>query len=444
MLTFGTDGIRGRANQELTMEVGFWIGASVAEVLGAEAVAIGRDTRASGFWLSQAVGLGLAALGVDVLDVGVAPTGALSFVARHQSVPTVVVSASHNPFYDNGIKVFAPTGAKIEPDLERAIEAVLARRLGGERPAYGSLGRYSSLELLDEYVSWLAGVVGLSGRPRVVLDGAHGAASGIAPRAFEAAGARVLAAIGVEPDGQNINDGVGALHPERLAHLVLATRADLGLAFDGDADRLIGVAPSGEIIDGDDVLVIVARALRRSGELEGPGIVATVMSHLGLERTLEPEGVRVERTGVGDREVALALQRTGFGLGGEQSGHVIVPRFAPTGDGLLTGLLLLWALETLGVSADEALGQRVRFPQVHRKVAARNGRQVAEAARVRDVLGRVEQELGGDGRVVLRPSGTEPVVRIMVEAVSAELAEVMAAELERAVRDAASVDVPSA
>jgi phosphoglucosamine mutase len=438
MLTFGTDGIRGRANQELTMEVGLWVGASVAEVLEVDEVAIGRDTRASGFWLSQAVGLGLASMGVDVRDVGVAPTGALSFLARRDEVPTVVISASHNPFYDNGIKVFDASGAKIQPSVERAIEERLAQRLGGRRPPYGALGRYRSDSFLDDYVAWLVASVPLASSPRVVVDAAHGAASTVAVRALEAAGARVLATIGTEPNGQNINDGVGALHPERLAHLVLATGADLGLAFDGDADRLIAVAPSGAIVDGDDVLVLLAAALAQRGALEGPGIVATVMSQYGLEQTLDPLGVRVERCGVGDREVAAALTRTGFGLGGEQSGHVIVPRYAPTGDGLLTGLLVLWALEVLGLDADGALAQRVRFPQVHAKVAVREARAVADSPVVREAVRAAEDRLGSLGRVVLRPSGTEPVVRIMVEAPEEALASEVAQALEQAVAEVAA------
>ncbi len=438
MLRFGTDGLRGRANQELTMEVGFWVGVAIAEVLAVGEVAVGRDTRASGLWLSRAVGLGLAAMGVDVRDCGVAPTGALSFAARRAGVPTVVVSASHNPAYDNGIKVFAASGAKLDPEHERAIEARLAEHLGGARPTYGELGRHQSVSILGDYVAWLASVASLGSSPRLCIDAAHGAAASVAERALEAVGARVIAAIGVEPDGTNINAGVGALHPERLSHLVLATSADLGLAFDGDADRLIAVAPSGAVIDGDDVMVIVARALSSVGRLDGPGVVATVMSHRGLERTLEPLGVAVERTGVGDREVARALERTGFGLGGEQSGHVIFPALAPTGDGLLTGVMLLWALETLGASADELLATRIRYPQVHCKVAVPRGQELVESELVREAVFAATTELGPEGRVVVRPSGTEPVVRIMVEASSETLAEAVARELERAVGEAAS------
>lgn len=421
------------------MEVGFWIGVAIAEVLAGTTVAIGRDTRASGRWLSEAVGLGLAASGVDVVDVGVAPTGALSFVARTEQLPTVVVSASHNPFYDNGIKVFAPSGAKIEPAVERAIEERLAGHLGGERPTYGPLGRYRSASFLDPYVAWLSSSVPVSGSPRVCIDAANGAAAVVAERVLQAAGARVIGAIGVEPDGENINAGLGALHPERLGHLVLATGADLGLAFDGDADRLIAVAPSGAVVDGDDVLVIVAEALAADGGLAGPGVVATVMSHRGLERTLEPQGIAVERTGVGDREVAGGLAATGFGLGGEQSGHIIFPRLAPTGDGLLTALMLLQALGRLGVPADEALAGRVRYPQIHRKVVARDGRAVLASGPVAEALRNAEEVLGEEGRFVVRPSGTEPIVRIMVEAHTEPLAIEVAESIEAAVRHAASV-----
>jgi len=327
---------------------------------------------------------------------------------------------------------------EVRTAVERAIEERLATHLGGDRPTFGPLGRYRSSSFLDAYVAWLAGAVSIEGAPRVCIDAANGAAAVVASRVLEAAGARVIGAIGVEPDGENINAGLGALHPERLGHLVLATGADLGLAFDGDADRLIAVAPSGAVVDGDDVLVIVAEALAADGRLAGPGVVATVMSHLGLERTLGPQGIAVERTGVGDREVAGGLVETGYGLGGEQSGHIIFPALAPTGDGLLTALMLLQALGRLGVHADEALAARVRYPQIHRKVQARHGRAVLDSELVVEALRKAEERLGEEGRFVVRPSGTEPIVRIMVEATTEPVAIEVAESIEAAVRLATS------
>ncbi len=439
MLRFGTDGIRGRANQELTMDVGYWFGVAVAEEMECDRVAIGRDTRESGFWLAQAVGLGLAASGVDVIDCGIMPTGALSWVARKVEAPTVVVSASHNPYYDNGIKVFTASGGKLSERMERKIEGTLNALVSGRGKRYGKLGGYEPRDFSGEYVAWLLSLRGPLERTLLVAyDAANGAAAGLADGLIESLGAEVALAIGNGPDGHNINDGVGALHPERLVEAVVASGADVGLAFDGDADRLIAVSPSGRVVDGDDIMALLALDLHRRGGLAGPGIVVTVMSNLGLEKAMVSHGFEVVRTRVGDRQVAIGLEETGFGLGGEQSGHIIVPSLSPTGDGLLTALLLLHIIAG-GKGNFDALLDRLgpKYPQIHRQVPTASCATVAAAPEVSGLVEEVEAQLGDQGRVVLRASGTEPLVRIMVEARSVAEAETAADRLVGAVLKAA-------
>ncbi len=420
------------------MDVCYWLGVAVAEEIECDRVAIGRDTRESGFWLAQAVGLGLAACGVDVIDCGVMPTGALSWVARKVEAPTVVVSASHNPYYDNGIKVFTASGGKLSDRLERQIEATLNALISGREKLYGKLGGYEARNFSSGYIEWLLSLRGKLERPlRVAYDAANGAAFGLAGRLVEALGAEVALAIGSNPDGHNINDGVGALHPEKLVDAVGPCGADVGLAFDGDADRLIAVSPGGRVADGDDIMALIALDLNRRGSLAGPGIVVTVMSNLGLERAMKRHGFQVARTQVGDRQVAVGLEETGFGLGGEQSGHIIVPSFSPTGDGLLTALLLLHIIASSGEGFDALLDQLdPKFPQIHRQVRTGSSARVAAAPEVASAIAEVEAGFGGQGRVVLRASGTEPLVRIMVEARSLAEAEAAAERLVGAVLEA--------
>ncbi len=440
MLTFGTDGIRGRANSELTMEIGYLVGVAAAKVLRSDSVLIGRDPRRSGFWLSQAVGLGFAAMGVAVVDVGVVPTGAVSFGAMTGGVPGVVVSASHNPSSDNGIKILGSDGGKLPVAQERAIEMELAVLSSGNRPQFGDLGEHGERDLSEEYLDWIVGFRGALGRPlRVVCDCAHGAATKYVPRLLARLGASVVGTCGTDPNGENINRGVGALHPEGLAELVVSTHADVGVAFDGDADRFIAITEKGDVVNGDGVIAILAKDLLRRHELDPEGVVLTVMANLGLERALRADGFAVTRCGVGDRAVATAMRQSGFGLGGEQSGHVIVSRYLPTGDGLVTATLFLHALSVVS----EPLSRRLLdayspFPQVLSAVAANEAETVLGDEEVVRAIEAAERELGERGRTVVRASGTEPVVRVMVEAETWEMAESAKSRIVSAVTDAGS------
>ncbi|WP_298343258.1 hypothetical protein [Ferrimicrobium sp.] len=431
MLRFGTDGIRGRANRELTMEVGYWLGVAIAHAIQPPAFVIGRDTRESGYWLAQAVSLGIASAGVDLIDGGVLPTGTLSWVARTLSRPTVVISASHNPYFDNGIKVFNEQGAKVSAEVERTIEGHLARFLGGQRPAFGELGRVEHRSFDEAYVDWVLDRLGPVTHPlRVVIDGANGAAWRLGPLLMSRLGAEVVTTIGDRPNGRNINDGVGALHPEVLARLVVDNEADLGLCFDGDADRLIAVSESGTVVDGDELLMLFALYLQQRHALAHSALAVTVMSNLGLERTLARHAISVVRTDVGDRQIATAMVQGELSLGGEQSGHIIVHDLGPTGDGLISGALLLHALADWDGSLDRFRAQEVvRFPQIHRQVKTEVRDRILSEADFLELVAEVEAELGSDGRVVLRPSGTEPVFRILVEAADVGVAQRLADQL---------------
>lgn len=444
MLRFGTDGVRGRANQELTMEVGYWLGVAIAELVasgGGTALLVGRDTRASGFWLSSAVGLGAATVGLEVIDCGVFPTGGISFAARRARTPAVVISASHNPYFDNGIKVLDRDGAKLDAALERRIEerldALTERRAVPQR---GQLGGYRVREWMEEYLAHLAAALaGAAPVARIAVDAANGAAFQAVPQLFARLGLEVVASLGLEPTGTNINDGVGALHPERLREKMARVDAELGFAFDGDADRLIAVTRRGRIVDGDDLLVLIGLGLAREGLLAHERIAATVMSNLGLEASLGGHGIGVRRTAVGDRAVAIAMAEEGLVLGGEQSGHVIASGWSPTGDGLLTAVLLLRALRVLGEDPDSALARYVvRYPQVHRQVATPHRDRILADDGFATLVRELERELGESGRLVLRPSGTEPVFRIMVEAVEEANASAIADRLVRAAEQVSS------
>jgi len=413
------------------MEVGYWLGVGIATAIRPPAFAIGRDTRESGYWLSQAVGLGIASVGVHLIDCGVLPTGALSWVARSEHVPTVVISASHNPYFDNGIKVFDAEGAKVAPAIEHQIEELLAGFLSGERPSFGSLGSVDHRSFEDAYLDWIfEGLGPVSRRLRVVVDGANGAAWRLGPALMRRLGAEVVGALGDHPDGRNINDGVGATHPEVLASAVVEAGADLGVAFDGDADRLIAVSESGVIVDGDELLTLFALYLQGRGGLTNDALAATVMSNLGLERALGSHLISVVRTDVGDRQIATALKEGSLALGGEQSGHIIIRQFGPTGDGLVSAGVLLHALDGWGGSLDLFRAKEVvRFPQVHRQVRTAARDHIMADQGFRELYQTLEADLGSDGRIVLRPSGTEPVFRILVEAADLVVAERLADRL---------------
>jgi phosphoglucosamine mutase len=448
-LRFGTDGVRGVANVELTSELVTALGRAAARVLGGdEPFVVGRDTRRSGPMLEAALVAGLCAAGVDVVLVGVLPTPGVAHVARERGAPAAVISASHNPFGDNGIKLFAPGGRKIPEPLEHEVEQEL-RALAVSQPEAGPEGYGVGVSsehrgALDDYVAML--VDSLQGRQlsglHIVLDCGNGAAFRAAPSALRALGATVDV-IHASPDGVNINASCGSTHPQELQEAVLVARADAGLAFDGDADRVIAIDERGQLVDGDEILAIAGIDLHDRKQLRGDAIVATVMSNLGLRRALEPYGIEVIETPVGDRNVLDVLEQRNLTLGGEQSGHIIYADHATTGDGTLTGIFLLDTMARRGRSLSELASVVTRVPQVLRNVAVEGAEALARDAafwsRVRDV----DDELGADGRVLVRPSGTEPLVRVMVEATDPDAAEDAAERLVELVQHAAARAAPA-
>ena len=432
-LRFGTDGVRGVANAELTPELALALGRAAARVLDGDHVVIGRDTRISGPLLEAALAAGFAAEGVNVDRLGVLPTPGVAYLSQVEEVVGAMISASHNPYADNGIKLFAPGGVKLADDVEEAIEAeleaVLAKSPLG--PAGEGVGTISDRHGdVDGYVDHLVHALGpgrLDGL-RVVLDCANGAAIEVAPAAFERLGADVVV-IGDHPDGCNINDRCGATHPETLRLAVVDAGADAGLAFDGDADRLIAVDATGAVVDGDHVIAICARDLRDRGRLHADTVVVTVMTNLGFHLAMAGEGIAVVTTPVGDRYVLGAMEDGGWSLGGEQSGHVIFRDMATTGDGVLTGLVLLDVMARKGTSlAALAESAMTRLPQVLVNVRV-TGSGPDAADRIAAQVAAAEARLGTTGRVLVRASGTEPVVRVMVEAATHDEAETVAAEL---------------
>jgi phosphoglucosamine mutase len=420
---FGTDGVRGVANADLTAEVALALGRATARVLQASAFVVGRDTRRSGPLLQGAFGAGLATEGVTVFDAGVLPTPALAFVGRSRGAPAAVVSASHNPFGDNGIKLFSARGTKIPVEVEQAIEKELDALIDSAehppvRPSGSAVGVIEAdTRAADEYRQ---GVIRpLKGRRleglHVVLDCANGAASTVARAVFESVGARVDVVFD-QPDGININDGCGSTHPAALSAAVLERGAALGLAFDGDADRLVAVDHRGVVADGDTLLALFAIDLSTRGMLPGDSVVVTVMSNLGFHLAMSERNISVIETPVGDRAVLAALEAGGFDLGGEQSGHIVFRHLSSTGDGILTGLMLadLVVRSGLGLAALSA-GLIERVPQVLRNVTVLEPHRLAGATEVWKTVSEVEASLGSTGRVLLRASGTEPVIRVMVE-----------------------------
>ncbi|MEV5338480.1 phosphoglucosamine mutase [Streptomyces sp. NPDC052676] len=446
---FGTDGVRGVANADLTAEMALGLSVAAAHVL-AEAgtfeghrptAVVGRDPRASGEFLEAAVVAGLASAGVDVLRVGVLPTPAVAYLTGALGADLgVMLSASHNAMPDNGIKFFARGGHKLPDDIEDRIEAVYEEHRTGapwDRPTGAGVGRVRSYEEgADQYVEHLLSVLPnrLDGL-RIVLDEAHGAASRVSPEAFTRAGAEVIT-IGAEPDGLNINDGCGSTHLALLKAAVVEHGADFGIAHDGDADRCLAVDHTGEEVDGDQILAVLALAMRERQVLRSDTVVATVMSNLGFKLALEREGIRLVQTAVGDRYVLEEMKEHGFALGGEQSGHVIILDHATTGDGTLTGLLLAARVAESGRSLRELASVMERLPQVLINVPDVDRSRVASSADLAAAVAEAERELGATGRVLLRPSGTEPLVRVMVEAADIEQARTVAGRLADAVKSA--------
>ncbi|GAB3005300.1 phosphoglucosamine mutase [Amycolatopsis acidiphila] len=432
---FGTDGVRGLANGDLTPELALAVAASAARVLAAHdrshrpVAVVGRDPRASGEMLEAAVVAGLASAGADVLRVGVQPTPAVAhLVGALKADLGVMISASHNPMPDNGIKLFAAGGHKLPDGIEDEIEA----GLDGDavRPTGAEIGRVSDVEdALDRYTEHLLGAIPhpLTGL-RVVVDCANGAASFAAPEVYRKAGAEVIA-IHAEPDGININEDCGSTHIDKLQAAVREHRADLGIAHDGDADRCLAVDASGELVDGDQIMAVLALAMAEAGELVHGTLVATVMSNLGLHLAMRDNGVQLRTTAVGDRYVLEELRAGGYALGGEQSGHVVFPAHATTGDGLLTALRLMSRVAATGKPLAELAGVMRRLPQVLINVRVADKAAVVASDAVTEAVQSVESELGEQGRVLLRQSGTEQLVRVMVEAQSHEIAQTAADRL---------------
>jgi phosphoglucosamine mutase len=438
---FGTDGVRGLANRTLTVELAVSLAQAAAIVLGEESrkhrlrpkAVIARDPRVSGEFLAAAVAAGLASSGVDVFDAGVLPTPGAAFLTADMNADFgVMISASHNEAADNGIKIFARGGHKLADDIEDRIQAaIMEPKLA---PIGDGVGRVTALaDAEDRYSHHLlrAARIGLGGL-KVVIDCAHGAASAVSPRAFANAGAEVIV-IGAEPDGMNINQGYGSTHLSALQAAVVEHGADIGIAHDGDADRCLTVDHTGAIVDGDQMMAILAIAAKGSGELARNTLVATVMSNLGLRIAMNEADIRMIETAVGDRYVLEAIREGGFTLGGEQSGHIIFSQWATTGDGVLTGLRLAAEMVRTGKTLAELASVMKVYPQVLINVAGVDKDRVESDEELQEIVREAEAELDGTGRVLLRASGTENLVRVMVEASDADTAQSWADRIARVV-----------
>ncbi len=439
---FGTDGVRGLANADVTADLAVRLGRAGAAVLGASApstapdgsasrpvAVVGRDPRASGEMLEAAIVAGLSSAGMDVLTVGVVPTPALAYLTdAYDAALGVMISASHNAMPDNGIKFFAAGGVKLADEQEDRIEALLDAAPAG--PTGSGIGRVRTApDGLSRYEDHLAKTVPttLDGIT-VVVDCAHGAASSAAPDAYRAAGATVVA-INAEPTGLNINDGCGSTHLDVLQRAVLEHGADLGLAHDGDADRCLAVDAHGDVVDGDAIMAILALAMKDAGTLPQNTLVATVMSNLGLHIAMREAGVTLRTTAVGDRYVLEELRAGDYGLGGEQSGHIVIPAFGTTGDGVLTGLQVMSRMASTGRSLRELASVMRTLPQTLVNVRVEDKQAATADAEVTAAVDAAERELGDEGRVLLRPSGTEQLVRVMVEAADTDTAERLAGRI---------------
>ncbi|HEX5541206.1 MAG TPA: phosphoglucosamine mutase [Micromonospora sp.] len=447
---FGTDGVRGRANDDLTPELALAVAVAAAQTLAeaersnAPLAVVGRDPRASGEMLEAAVVAGLTSAGANVVRLGVLPTpGVAHLVGEAKADFGVMISASHNPMPDNGIKLFAAGGHKLPDEIEMQIEAAVAGTddvLRRPRPVGARVGRVQEFpDGADRYLHHLVGSVPhrLAG-VRVVVDCAHGAAAKVAPETYRAAGAEVIA-INAEPDGLNINDGCGSTCLDVLKAAVVEQRADLGIALDGDADRCLAVTAEGDEVDGDQIMAILALAMREADVLTQDTLVATVMSNLGLRITMANAGIRMIETKVGDRYVLEELRASGLALGGEQSGHIVMPTYSTTGDGVLTGLHLMARIAATGQSLAELASVMTKLPQVLINVPVADRTVGAGAPAVLAAGERAQAELGSQGRILLRPSGTEPLVRVMVEAATLETAQLVAERIADEVRAASPV-----
>lgn len=441
---FGTDGIRGKTNTgamtaEMAMKVGMAAGAHFVRGDHRHRVVIGKDTRLSGYMIENALVAGFTSVGMDVVQVGPMPTPAVAMLTRSMRADLgVMISASHNPYYDNGIKLFGPDGYKLSDNDERAIEALLENppalvdspRIGRARRVEDARGRYSHFAK-----SCFPEELRLDGM-KIVIDCANGAAYQVAPSALWELGAETIA-IGVSPNGTNINDRCGSTSPAMLQETVVASGADIGIALDGDADRLIIVDEQGRVVDGDQIMALIGKSWSEAGLLKGRGVVATVMSNLGLERFLHSIGLSLERTAVGDRYVLERMRDGGFNVGGEQSGHIILSDYATTGDGLVAALQVLAELVRQRKPASQVLHLFDTVPQLLKNVRFSGGRPL-ETENVQRAIADAERELEGKGRLVIRASGTEPVIRVMAEGDDADQVTRIVDHICHAVQEAAA------
>ncbi len=434
MLRFGTDGVRGRAYEELLPDDVVRLAQAAAEVLAPPGpVVIGRDTRESSLEFAEALAAGFSAVGVSSIDLGVAPTPAVAWAAARTRAPGAMVSASHNPWHDNGIKLFGPEGRKLDDEVQAAMESNLGYSGRKTASTLGAPRRTSDgSELLQEYQDAVASTVDFDGHElRVVVDAAHGSATAVLPGPLQTHDVAVTV-INSSPNGRNINRRCGSTFPEAVAKTVCGENADLGLTFDGDADRVLAVDHTGELVDGDQIIAICAIDRHQRGQLPGDTVVVTVMTNLGFHRSMAQRGINVVTTPVGDRHVWSALQNGDWTLGGEQSGHVIFPPLATTGDGLLTALQLLQVVARRGLPLRDLAAEAMKkMPQVLYNVAT--GPDPIDQVRLDAAIASAQQALDSSGRVLVRPSGTEPVIRIMVEAETLETAESVAANIAKAI-----------
>lgn len=422
---FGTDGVRGIANEELTPELAFQLGKAGAQVLGEShkrpTIIIGKDTRISGDMLENALSAGILAVGGNVIKVGVLPTPAVAYLVKYYNAQAgAVISASHNPFEYNGIKFFNGKGFKLEDSIEEKIEEIILDGKGqieyklGEDLGNCTEGETDALEIYKKYLLSKTDIR-LDGM-KVVLDCANGASYKVAPMVYEALGADVTT-IGDKPNGININDKIGSTHPEKLQKKVLEEGADIGLAYDGDADRLIVVDDKGREINGDKTISICARCLKEEGKLHNNSVTVTVMSNIGFHKYSEKQGINVEVTKVGDRYVLESMLKTGCKIGGEQSGHIIFLDYSTTGDGILSSLQFIKSMKKIGKKPSELADEVVLYPQVLINAPVNNDgkKNYENDADISNAIKKIEQSLDGEGRVLIRPSGTEPYVRVMIE-----------------------------
>ena len=441
---FGTDGVRGVANKELTPELAFKLGRYGGYVLAHNEgekhprVLVGRDTRVSGEMLESALIAGLASIGAEVMRLGVISTPGVAYLTREMGAQLgIMISASHNPVADNGIKFFGADGFKLSDKQEEEIEQLLDQEQPDlPRPAGKDILHFSDYyEGAQKYLSYLKSTIDINlDGLKITLDGANGSTSSLAPFLFGDLEATTVT-IGCNPDGYNINDECGSTHPEHLAEKVVETESDFGLAFDGDGDRLIAVDEKGNIIDGDQIMFIIGQDMHKNHELNNNMIVSTVMSNLGFYKALETEGIQSNKTKVGDRYVVEEMRRGHYNLGGEQSGHIVMMDYNTTGDGLLTGVQLAAIIKSSGKTLSELAAQMKKYPQSLINVKVTDKHHVSENEDVKTVMNEVENEMNGEGRILVRPSGTEPLVRVMVEAATNEDAERYAQKIADKVKE---------